>query len=162
MYWGTGYLKSEACLESIFALTSELSMLQPFLTAADMPNIHISFVELPEESVVPLDAPEERDDPLYPGSVARLPEGNVQAMVRNIGNDWLIIVVNEDNEMHMGVVVEGLDTLNGQAFDELYNTRMATISHGELMLRMRPYEVRVFATGRHWESLRRVGRDFSD
>ncbi len=162
MYWGTGYLKSEACLESIFALTSELSMLQPFLTAADMPNTHVSLVELPEESVVPLDAPEERDDPWYPGSVARLPEGNLQAVVRNIGDDWLIIVVNEDNEMRMGVVVGGLDTLNGQTFDELYNTRTATISHGELMLRMRPYEVRVFATGRHWESPRRVGRDFSE
>ena len=162
MYWGTNFLKSEACRESIYALTSEISMLQPFLTATDVPNTRVLLVELPEESVVPLDKPAERDDPWYPGSVARLPEANVQAVVRNVEDDWLIIVVNEDDEMRMGVVVEGLDTLNGQTFDELYDTRTATISHGELMLRMRPHEVRVFATGRQWESPRRFGRDFSD
>ena len=61
----------------------------------------------------------------------------------------------------MGVVLEGLDALNGRTLNLLYEKGGETISHGELMVRMRPYEVKVLATGRRWESARRQGRDYS-
>ncbi|MHC4528497.1 MAG: hypothetical protein ACYS29_11515, partial [Planctomycetota bacterium] len=34
--------------------------------------------------------------------------------------------------------------------------------HGELVTRMQPYQVQVFATSRKWESKRQQGRDFGE
>jgi hypothetical protein len=160
-YFGSDILKSEPCRQAIYAVTAEIAALQAFLTAPEVPA-RVALVELPEESVVPLDAPATSADAWYPGSVARLPEGSVHATVRKVGDDWLIVIVNEDDAPHMGVVLSGLEALNGRALDLLYTPDTATISHGELMTRMRPHEVKVFATGRRWESPRRKGRDFTE
>ena len=159
-YFGADVLGSEPCRQAIYAVTSELDTLQPFLTAPQHAGVRVDLVELREESVEPPHKNQEKDAPWYPGSVARLPEGNVFAAVRNVGEEWLIAVVNEDTYQHMGVVVEGLEALNGKTLDLLYEEGSETISHGELMLRMQPYEVKVFATGREWESERREGRNY--
>jgi hypothetical protein len=60
----------------------------------------------------------------------------------------------------MGVEVSGLDDLNGMDFVLLYGDERVTINHGELVTRLTPYEVKVFATSRRWESDRQVGRGF--
>lgn len=159
-YWGADSLQSEDCRQGIYAVTSELSKLQPFLIAPQVEGVSVTLVELPEETVAPRDAAVPKDGPWSPGSVARLPEGNVFAAVRNVGEEWLIAVVNEDTVPHMGAVVGGLDALNGTSLGQLYGDASETITHGELMLRMRPYEVKVFATGRKWEAERRRGRDY--
>ncbi|MFH1737560.1 MAG: hypothetical protein ABIH23_01040 [bacterium] len=117
-------------------------------------------VELPEESVESPEKSTGKNSPWYPGSIARLPTGNVHVAVRNAGNDWLVVIVNEDTFQHMGVVVAGLDELNGKTLNLLYEEDSETIAHGELMVRMQPYEVKVFTTGRHWESPSRQGRDY--
>ena len=159
-YFGADVLKSEPCRQAIYAVISEVSRLQPLLTAPQRSNVRVNLVELPEESV---ESPEEstgKDGAWYPGSVARLPTGNVHAAVYNAGDDWLVAIVNEDTFQHMGVVVEGLDALNGKSLDLLYGEGGETIAHGELMVRMQPYEVKIFATGRHWESPRRQGRGY--
>ncbi len=159
-YFGADILKSEPCRQAIYAVTSEISKLQPFLTAPEHPGVRVNLVELPEESV---ESPEEstgKDGSWYPGSVARLPVGNVYATVRNAGDDWLVVIVNEDTFPHMGVVLEGLDVLNGRTLDLLYEEGRESIARGELMIRMRPYEAKVFATGHRWESARRRGRDY--
>lgn len=160
-YFGADVLGSEPCRQALHAVTAELDKLQPFLTAPQHPGVSVDLVELIEESVEPPDQNQEKDSPWYPGSVARLPEGNVFAAVRNVGDEWLIAVVNEDTYQHMGVVVEGLDVLNGQTLDLLYGEGSETIAHGEMMLRMQPYEIKVFATGREWETDRREGRDYA-
>ena len=79
---------------------------------------------------------------------------------RRTGRDWLIILVNEDDKMHMGVEVSGLDDLNGMDFVLLYGDETVTVNRGELVTRMMPYEVKVFATSRKWETDQRKGRDF--
>jgi hypothetical protein len=159
-YWGASILKSEPCRQAIYAVTSELSTLQPFLTAPEHPSARVNLVELREESVEDPAKSTGKDGAWYPGSVAELPSGNVFATVRRVGDEWLVIVVNEDTYQHMGVVVEGLDALNGRTLDLLYEDGSETVAHGELMVRMQPYEVKVFATGRHWESERKRGRDY--
>lgn len=138
-YFGEDILKSEDCRKAIFAVTSELDMLQPFLIAPEYPGVTVDFVELPEESVEDPAKSTGKDGAWYPGSVARLGTGNVFATVRNVDDEWLVVVVNEDTAQHMGVVVEGLDALNGQSLEQLYTKNTETISHGELMLRMQPY-----------------------
>jgi len=138
LYWGSRFLKSDDFRLSIYALTSELDALQPFLTAPDVPDVQLSLVELTEDRA---------GDNVYVG-------------VRKAVNDWLIILVNEDRNRHMGVVVDGLDELNGRQLHLLYDTGTETVARGELIVRMQPFDVRVYATDRQWESSQHKGRDY--
>jgi hypothetical protein len=58
------------------------------------------------------------------------------------------------------VEVTGLDELNGRTLDLLYGSEQATVERGELITRIKPLEVKVFATTRRWETEQREGRDF--
>lgn len=147
LYWGSNYLKSsghEAFRKSLYALTSELSKLQPFLTA-------------PEERYVKVEAIEGRR---RTESESPCEELGVKIAARRTGRDWLIVVINEDDMMQMGVEVSGLNDLNGMDFVLLYGDEKVTVNRGEFITRMNPYEVKVFATSRKWETNLREGRDF--
>jgi hypothetical protein len=137
LYWGSHYLKSDEVRQSVYALTGELAALQPFLVAPEAPGVRLAVVESPEKKPV-----------------------NVYLTCRKTGDDWLVILVNEDEESHMGVVVEGLDALEGRAMHLLYTDTTVTVNDGELVVRMMPRQAMVFATSRDWETPRREGRDF--
>jgi hypothetical protein len=62
----------------------------------------------------------------------------------------------------MGTVVSGLDELNGRTLYRLYHPEEIGIHRGELIARMQPLEVQVFATSREWETDQREGRDFTE
>jgi hypothetical protein len=134
LYWGSHYLKSLAFRQSLYALTSELSALQPLLVAPAEKNVRVNVIE--------------RD---Y--GQQRL---GVRGTVRRDGEEWLIILVNEDDTPHMAVEVTGLESLNGRHLDLLYTPDGTTIRHGELITRMQPRAVQVFATGRRWETTRQI------
>ncbi len=138
LYWGSRYLKSDALRQSIYALTSELAALQPFLVAPAAKGVRVNVIE-------------EEDTRRMPG---------VRATVRKAGDDWLIVLVNEDDRRHMGVELTGLSGLDGRQVELLYGQETATVARGELVTRMQPLEVKVFATERKWETPRRKGRDF--
>lgn len=145
LYWGTYSIPPETGAgfrDSIYAMTSELAKLQPFLTA-------------PEEKSVRLVLTESTGRP-------EAGERGVRWMARRAGSDWLIVLVNEDEHPHMGVEVEGLDALNGRQLELLYGTESATVREGEFITRLMPLEVKVFATSRKWESARQAGRGFTD
>lgn len=137
LYWGSQFLKSEPFRESIYALTSELSALQPFLVAEDH-AVGLSLNDFPEE-------PE---------------DSHVYVTVRKHQEDWLIIVVNEDNVRHMGVVLDHLEALNGCELHLLYGEGSQVVSHGEFIARMRPNETKVYCTSRQYETSRLAGREF--
>ena len=138
LYWGSHYLKSSAFRQSLYALTSELAALQPILVAPEYPKARVMLVEL-ERNVS-----------------AR----GVRVSVRRAGRDWAVILVNEDDRSYLGVEVAGLDELNGRTLDLLYGSEKATVERGELITRIKPLEVKVFATTRRWETEQREGRDF--
>ncbi|MFO7973489.1 MAG: hypothetical protein R6V12_02505 [Candidatus Hydrogenedentota bacterium] len=138
LYWGSHYLQSDSCRQAIYAVTSELAALQPFLTAPEAPGTRLEVVEAPEPGKTP----------------------HVASLARNVNDDWLVVLVNEDDERHMGVVVEGLDALNGKTMYRLYTDDETVVSNGELIARMQPKDVQVYATSRDWETPRRKGRDF--
>ena len=139
LYWGSHYLKDEAFRQSLYALTSELAALQPLLVAPEAPDVRLSLIELPDENPAP----------------------HVAMTARRVGDDWLVILVNEDDDLHMGVVVEGLDELNGRRLHLLYGDEAQTVAHGELITRMQAKEVKVLATGRSWESESLDGRKYT-
>ena len=148
LYWGSSYLKSEqkdAFRKSLYALTSELDALQPFLTA-------------PIERYVSVHVTDDgRTDIQVPVSMR-----GVSITARRNGRDWLIILVNEDPHSHMGVEVTGLDPLNGTEFVELYGDEKTSVSEGGFVTRMRPFEVKLFATHRKWETHQQEGREFAE
>jgi hypothetical protein len=140
LYWGSRFLKSEPFRESIYALTSELAALQPFLVASDVSGVDVKVV----------------DDQDSPGSL------RVRVLSRRYGDDWLLILVNEDLHRSIDVKVVGLGTVNGRRLDLLYGNEAAVVDQGGFTTRMCPLEVKVYATGRKWETLCRKGRSFVD
>lgn len=139
LYWGSHSLKSDDFRQSLYALTSELAALQPFLVALEEKSVRVSLIEVND--------------------------GNqnlgIRLTARRAGREWLIVLVNEDDRRHMGVEVTGLDDLNEQRLELLYGTEKVTVQRGEFITRMQPSEVKVFATSRKWETSRRKGRDYT-
>jgi len=141
LYWGTEMAPKEAPFRpSLFALVSELNALQPFLTVQEENGVRVALIE----------------------SKGRPPEGSrgVRLWARQCRREWLIVLLNEDNHPHMGVELSGLTKLNGQTLELLYGSESTIVEGGGFVTRLKPYEVKVFATDRKWESPRRDGRDF--
>jgi hypothetical protein len=148
LYWGSSYLKSdgkEAFRKSLYALTSELAALHPFLTAPVEPYVTGQVTD------------DGRTD--IPSPVS---SRGVSVTARRTGRDWLVVLVNEDEYAHMGVEVVGLDALNGTEFIELYGDERTTVSEGSFVTRMRSFEVKLFATHRKWETTQQEGREFAE
>jgi len=139
LYWGSHYLKSDECRGSVYALTTELDALQPLLAAPDAPGVRLSVVEIPDADA----------------------SANVQMVARQAEGDWLVILVNEDDESHMGVVVEGLDEIDGQSMFLLYGAEEQAITHGELITRLQPADVKVFCTSRERQGALHEGRAYA-
>lgn len=138
LYWGSHYLKSSDFRQSLYALTSELDALQMFLVAPEYSQAHLALAEL-------------QPDPLARG---------VRMSVRRAGQEWIVIMVNEDDWSYLGVEVTGLTDLNGRTLELLYGDEKAKVEQGEFITRIKPLEVKVFATNRKYEINEYKGRDF--
>jgi hypothetical protein len=139
LYWGSQFLTSDEFRRSLYAVTAELAALQPFLVAPEEVSASVRLVELPAENV---------------GS-------GVAMSVRRAGDDWLIVLVNEDDGRHMGVEVSGLDAIEGKEVVLLYGSETHRVTDGQIIVRMQPREVKVFSTGRSWETAKRDGREYA-
>lgn len=146
IFYYTGYVMyylpaPAAFRDSIYALTSELAALQPFLIAPPETGVRVRLIESEGRS--------------QPG------DRGVSSTLRKAGPERLLALVNEDSRAHMGVEVSGLEELNGRRLELLYGAETASVMGGEFITRLRPLEVKVFATSRKWETPRRAGRDFA-
>ncbi len=135
-YWGSFSVKNEEFLKSIYAVVSELSELQPFLVS---PQNDVEIQVITDDS---------------------RQENSVSCFAGRSGHDWMIAVINETDIYQMGVVVENLNFMNGIKLFELYGDDEVTVSNNEIVLRMKPREVKVFATERKWETSKTTGRDY--
>lgn len=141
LYWGSSYSKSDELRGSIYALIRELAALQSFLIAPPEIEAKTTFIDIVFD---------ETDT-----------KRGVKTFVRRCENDWIVVLVNEDNRAHLGIEIQGLNALDGRAFELLYGNEQIAIERGTLMTRMKPYEVKVFATGKKWENLNTTGRGYS-
>ncbi len=138
LYWGSDYLTNDIFRQSLYALTAELAALQPFLVAPEE-DTKLRLIEFAEDM-----------------------QGlGVAHTVRRAGDDWLIVLVSDDDQRHMGVEVSGLDAIDGRELALLYGEETIQVSHGEIVVRMQPYEVKVYSTSRAWEIADREGRDYA-
>jgi len=139
LYWGMDAAPPRpAFRQSLYALTSELAALQPFLVAPDVAGARVEVID--------------SEDFHAPGR-------GVASLIRKAGGDWLVALVNEDDRPHYGVVVAGLAGVN--LLELLYGNETAAVKGGEFVTRLLPYQVKVFASSRKWESPRQEGRAFS-
>ena len=153
LYWGSSYLKSpghEALRKSLYALTSELAALQSFLTAPEEHYIQARIIEGRRQS-----------DAIRADVNVSATQRGVSKAARRCGRDWLIVLANKDDTTQMGVEVSGLADLDGMAFHLLYGKECVTIHRGEFVTRLKPHEVKLFATSRRWETEPNPARDFA-
>lgn len=139
LYWGSAYLKSEDFRTGLYAVTRELSALQPFLTAPEMSGVKVQLVEAPR----------------------REPQRGVHRIARQVDGEVLLVLINEDTHRHMAVEVSGLEAFEGRELQLLYGGESVTVKNGRVMTRMPHQMVKVFATSRRFESADHTGRDYS-
>jgi hypothetical protein len=139
LYWGSSFTKNAPFRDSLFAVTRELAPLQPFLVAPNFTEARLSVVDLTFEQ----------------------PTQNVRMIARKAQSDALIVLINEDDQAHMGVAVDGLAELNGRTLYRLYTTETATVADGEFDTRLMAREVRMYSTDKKYEVTNRQGRDFA-
>lgn len=139
LYWGMDAAPPRpAFRQSLYALTGELAALQPMLVAPDVAGARVEVID--------------SEDLHAPGR-------GVASLVRKTGGEWLVVLVNEDDRPHYGVVVAGL--AGATRLELLYGSENVTVQGGEFVTRLLPYQVKVFASSRRWETARREGRAFS-
>lgn len=138
LYWGSAYTKNEDFRQSIYAVCAELAALQPFLTAPDDPGVSTALIEEPTPQ----------------------PRRGVSHIARHVGEESVVVLVNDDDVTHFGTEVQGLDGLNGRTLHLLYGNESAQVEDGAFLTRMRPHEVKIFATTTDLATTRLTGRDF--
>jgi len=138
LYWGSSEIDDSEFRKSVYALTSELSSLQPFLIAENHDRVRANVIN-------------DLFDP---------PGLGVRAKLFRHGSDYLLILVNEDSQRHLGVDVTGLEMLHGRKLSLLYGSETAKVQHGGISTRLQGYEVKLFATNSRYKSSRTAGRDY--
>lgn len=138
-YWGTNTIDEPRFRTSLYAVTAELAALQPFLTGQQVDGVEVKLIH---------DLFDERGI-------------GVRSLLLRHKNDVLLMLVNEDNHHRLGVDVHGLEIVNGRSLYQLYGDESATVTDGNLVTRMQPYEVKLFSTRKEaFETKWRDGRDF--
>lgn len=137
LYWDMLYLTSDQFKTSLLGIASELNALLPFLSTDPKPITITAYQP-------------EKDN-----------NNQVVGTARQYGRDWMVTLVNESDTAQHAVMVEGLGHLNGHQLVELYGEEEVEIRNGKFITRLRPFEVKVFATGRKWEANNQKGRDYS-
>ena len=155
LYWGSSQKRTPSDFrESLYAMTHELNTLQPFLTEADEDCETVTIIESMTAGIV--EGWFEKNEAWPPPRKL-----GVRSSLRRVGNEWLLVLVNEDNYPHYGVEVSGLEKLNGSELHLLYGDETAAITHGDFTTRMKPFEVKVFASSKKWESDHISGRKYA-
>lgn len=160
-YWGSQFVDDRGFIPSIYAITAELSALEPFLISPSPEDVK-HHPERYGEVAAGVKFPEVR---LIEADLEGKTKHGVRMTIRGTGDDVLIVLVNEDDVPHHGVEVQRFDALGGgvagREFHLLYGDETVKFTdEGELMTRMQPHEVKLFATSHKWESPRRSGRDY--
>ena len=139
LYWGTQTIDDPLFRESLYAMTSELSALEPLLVGADQ-TVEVAVI-----------------DDLFDA-----PGIGVRGALKGNQADYLLILVNEDDHRHLGVDVTELEGLNGRTLHLLYGDEKVIVRKGGIVTRMQGHEVKVFCTNPRFETKRTEGRHYVD
>ena len=124
LYWGTNTIDDPEFRQSLYALTSELSRIGPYLIS-------------PIRKAVPAQIIPDLFEPEAKG---------VKALLYQLEGEQLLIVLNLDKHRHLAVEIGDLKSLNGQRLHLLYGNEMPIPKDGTIITRLQAEEVKVFAT----------------
>lgn len=136
LYWDMQFLTSDEFRQSLYGLAREFKALQPLLSS-ETKRLNVMAYEPPADA-----------------------NNRVLANAHQYGREWMITVVNEEDTTQSAAVISGLDHLNGQKLVQLYGDDEVQVKDGKFIARLRPLEVKVFATSRKWEATNKKGRDY--
>ncbi len=137
-YWGSSEIDEDAFRKSLYALTAELSALEPFLVATPRAEARVHLID----------------------EVADGTGRGVRLAFRQHDDQFLLILVNEDSQRHLGVDVRGLEALAGRRLDLLYGSESVRVAHGGFATRLQGFETKVFATDARLAAGPPAGRDY--
>ena len=130
LFWGSWTIDEPAYRGQLLELTRELGELTTLLAGEAVTNITTRCI----------------DEALDPPSN----ESPVRGIARRKGNEYLVLLVNEDSRRHLGVEVSGLAELEGR---RLFRRGLApgdashpTVDRGAFVARLQGREVRVLTT----------------
>ena len=138
LYWGSNMIDDPEFRTSIYALTSELAQLNDFLIAPPDQNVHAIVVD----------------------DVFDKPGLGVRTRGLRHGDEYLLIVVNEDDHTRLGVDIRGLEAVAGRTLYQVYGAESARVEHGGFVTRLQPHQVKLFATNKSLVAPLKAGRDY--
>ena len=138
LYWGSNMIDDPEFRTSIYALTSELAQLNDFLIAPPDQNVHAIVVD----------------------DVFDKPGLGVRTRGLRHGDEYLLIVVNEDDHTRLGVDIRGLEAVAGRTLYQVYGAESARVEPGGFVTRLQPHQVKVFATNKSLVAPLEAGRDY--
>ena len=133
VYWGTHAIeKNSEMWADLLRVAREIRALEPALVAAR-----------PQRSPVAL---------AHESSASTDPERGPRLILRQSGNDWVLIAVHEQNE-GCAFTVQGLPrALEGRKLLRLYSDETHTVHDGRFQDGIRGFGVHVYATSRRFEA----------
>ncbi len=138
-YWGTNTIDEPRFRNSLYAVTSELDAIQPFLGGQQIEGTTANVIR----------------DLFGPAGLG------VRTLLLRHKNDYLLVLVNEDKHHRLGVDIDGLDAVDDRSLFQLYGEERVEVRDGTFVTRMQPFEVKLFCTRKEaFESNWPDGRDF--
>jgi hypothetical protein len=132
LYWGTSKIEADSVLwKDIMRMGRELRALEPAIVA-------------PEAPVKPVVAAET--------NYSTFEGGDPKLMVRQVGDDWVLIAVNEWRNGVAFEIQELPKQLNGKTLYRLYSDEQHVVQNGKLRDGILGHDVHVYATSRRFEA----------
>ena len=139
-YWGSEQIDDPSFRRSLYALTAEISALEPLLVGIEHHQVGAQVI-----------------DDLFDSSGI-----GVLATLKQNRSDFLLILVNEDSQRHLGVDITGLEPLEGRRLYLLYGSEHVRVQRGGFVTRLQGFEVKVFSTNPVFVTQNLEGRDYDD
>lgn len=139
-YWGSEQIDDPSFRRSLYALTAEIAALEPFLVGTEHHQVGVQVI-----------------DNLFDSSGI-----GVRATLKQNRSDFLLILVNEDSQRHLGVDLTGLEPLEGRRLHLLYGSEQVRVQRGGFVTRLQGFEVKVFSTNPGFVTQNLAGRDYDD
>jgi len=140
LYWGTNTIDDPDFRQSLYALTSELSHIGPYLMSPIRKQI--------TARIIP--------DLFEPSGQG------VKTLLCQLEEEQLLIVINLDQHRHLAVEIPELESLNGDRLHLLYGKEMLIPKNGTVITRLQAEEVKVFATDPTLAQGITEGRQYTD
>ena len=140
LYWGTNTIDDPDFRQSLYALTSELSHIGPYLISPIRKEINARIIP----------------DLFEPAG------RGVKTLLCKLEEEQLLIVINLDQQRHLAVEIPELESLNGDRLHLLYGKEMLIPKNGTVITRLQAEEVKIFATDPSLAKGIAEGRQYTD